>query len=705
VTRQGSAMKNSAVLLILCCGALTASDTKPKFSARRDYPSAGGQIVIGDVNGDGIPDVVTIAAQYQISSLLGNGNGTFRPSITTVTTWQELSGGVLADLNGDGNLDLVVGGSPYGGEYPFGIGVCFGNGDGTFQSPIFYKAGSDTYAGNPVIGDFNGDGKLDVLVPGISGIWLFAGQGDGVFSQEVLAASISGAFWVAAGDFNGDGYLDLAVSCSPSGLSVLVGKGNGTFAAPVSIGNNLRAYIVAGNINGDGYPDIVVPGASIYVNNGKGNFLTHYQVSVPGEAVAIGDVNGDGIADLASSEGYVALGLGHGKFEPAVGYSVANTNGWYSVAMAPLITGKKGFDDVVAGLNFSVSVLLNEGNGKFVDGQWISVPGSGNCGAAADFNGDGYPDLAVPTTEGITVLFGTGNGKIPYTTGPSFAVSGAACPITGDLNGDGIPDLLLGANGLGGVGAYLGNGDGSFRLASVISTGPANNLVLGDFNHDGIPDFADSGNTMALGKGDGTFRPPVSILATLPDPGYMQWIAASDVNNDGWTDLVYVAGLDGAGLYILLNNQQGGFTFSAERSKNGFIAVALADLNGDGNLDVVATALGAFATVYIGNGTGAFGLAQDRIPYSFEDSSPAQIGDVNGDGIPDLLLPADGSIGIALGEGNGAFVKPFFIGAGSGLGQVFMQNLHGQSPSAGLPDLVAPDSNGGITVLINTTEE
>ena len=296
-------------------------------------------------------------------------------------------------------------------------------------------------------------------------------------------------------------------------------------------------------------------------------------------------------------------------------YSVANTSGWYSVAMAQLTTGKKGFDDIITGLNFSVSVLLNEGDGKFVDGEWTSVPGSGNCGAAADFNGDGIPDLAVPTTEGITVLFGTGIPTAPYTAGPSFAVSGAACPISGDLNGDSIPDSAAGANGLGGVGAYLGNGDGTFRRASVIPAGPSNNLVLADFNHDGIPDFADSGNTMALGKGDGTFQAPVSILATLPDPGYMQWIAAGDVNNYGWTDLVYVAGIDGGGLYVLLNNQQGGFTLTGVRSKNGFIAVTLADLNGDGNVDAVATALTAFATVYIGNGTARvwIGSGQDSL--------------------------------------------------------------------------------------------
>jgi hypothetical protein len=69
-----------------------------------------------------------------------------------------------------------------------------------------------------------------------------------------------------------------------------------------------------------------------------------------------------------------------------------------------------------------------------------------------------------------------------------------------------------------------------------------------------------------------------------------------------------------------------------------------------------------------------------------------------------VLLPADGSIGIALGTGEGRFDPPFVEGAGPGLGQVFLQNLYGQSASASLPDLVAPDSTGGVTVLINTTK-
>jgi FG-GAP-like repeat len=223
--------------------------------------------------------------------------------------------------------------------------------------------------------------------------------------------------------------------------------------------------------------------------------------------------------------------------------------------------------------------------------------------------------------------------------------------------------------------------------------------VLGDFNHDGKPDFAGSNGQLSLGNGDGTFQPAVTFP---PQSQFISWIAAGDVNNDGWTDIIAA---ETTYLVLFLNDQHGGFTESIVASVSG--GVTLADLNGDGNLDVVVASQGSHestvATVLLGDGQGGFAGSQGNIPYPFENSGVPQVGDVNGDGIPDLLLPADGSIGIALGTGKGTFLKPFAVGAGPGLGQVLLQNLHGQSPTADLPDLVAPDSTGGVTVLLNLT--
>ena len=695
-------MKYSLSISFLFCGLLTAASIKqPTFLARRDYPSAGQYVTVGDVNGDGIPDIIAVSVQYRVSVMLGKGDVTFRSAVNS-TLWEFQYGAIIYDLNGDGKSDLILSGYPNEGG---AIGICCSNGDGTFQTPVVYKV-EDSNLGHAVVGDFNGDGIPDIAAPGGKGIWLFTGKGAGVFNPGVLAASApTGGIWLASADFHGDGKLDLAVGVNPSGLYTVFGNGDGTFTAPTKISNGNEAYIIAGDAIGNGRADIIVPSATVYVNNGVGVFTKKIDVAMSGvsEWVAVGDVNGDGIPDLASSSGCVALRLGGGQFAPAVCNTVAGAESATSgVILANLAKGKKGFDDLVAGVNSEVSVLLNKGNGSFVDGEWIPVAGSGNCAAAGDFNGDGHPDLAIPTTNGLVILLGTGEAADPYTTGVTIPLSGPGCPISGDVNNDGIVDLLEGADSLGGVGVYLGNGDGTFQLASVVPLGPSTNMVLGDFNHDGKREVATTSNQLALGNGDGTFQSPVPILASLPTPGYMVWIAAGDINNDGWTDLVYVAEIDGQGLYVLLNDQNGGFTLNIIPDDLGGSAVMLGDLTGNGILDAVVTSEGAFAAIYQGNGKGGFTLGQSGISYPFVDQLPVQIGDVNGDGIPDLLLPADGSIGIALGKGDGSFVNPFVVGAGPGLGQVLFETLHGQAP--GLPDLVAPDSSGGAVVLINATK-
>jgi hypothetical protein len=692
------------MLTLLCCTMLAATVKPPVFFARRDYSEVGGFAAVADVNGDGIPDIVVMTASG-IYTYLGKGNGQFRPGPSSNP------GGQLAiyqvvpiDLNGDGKSDLIVGQNG-------GFEVCFGNGDGTFQAGIFYGPGG---GGRLAVGDFNGDGLLDVVTPGSDGLYFYAGKGGGVFNTGVLtpvnpSGATNGAT-VTVADFNGDGKLDVATAYRPfpgrEGFAVAFGNGDGTFQVPtVYLGIYYATWLASGDLNGDGYPDIVAsssyPGTSteIFFNNGQGQFLSRTLVDLPGPQAAIGDVNGDGILDLVSSQGYVALGLGNAKFGRAHQYPVESSLAYYTVVLADL--RKNGRLDIVTSQNGGLSVLLNDQDKAFIDGVFTSVPGSGNCAAEGDFNKDGKPDLAVPTINGIVVLLGTGMSSKPYTAGQTLWLSGPGCPISGDVNGDGIPDILEGANSLGGVGVFLGQGDGTFLMASVIPFSSAGNVVIGDFNHDGKVDVATSANQLAHGNGDGTFQSPVPIVAN-PPTGF-SWIASGDVDNDGFTDLV--ASSTGAYAYLLLNNKQGGFTLSEiDNADFAPTAVALADLNKDGNLDLVVTTGVSTADVLLGNGQGMFTSRQKNISYPSFDSLPPQIGDVNGDGIPDLLLPGDGTIGIALGAGNGTFYTPFSIGAGPGLGQVLLQNLHGQSANAGLSDLVAPDSSGGVFTFANLTE-
>jgi hypothetical protein len=683
-----------------------ATPKTPTFFARRDYPGLYSYCVqVADTNGDKIPDLITNDFG-NVNVLLGNGDGTFRPGPYSRISANNGYSFVPADFNGDGKIDL---------EFPNtnGIVVATGNGNGTFQTGVNYPIndGDVLYS---VVGDFNGDGILDIAAAGDSGVWLLTGKGDGTFNSAVLAVTLSGAENIASTDFNLDSKLDLAVT-TPSanadggaGIAVLLGNGNGTFqTAQILTPPKDSNAIAVGSLTKGGPPSIAVnaPYSSdvwIFFGNGKGGFVGPKGVSLPGvnlNGLAIGDLNGDGIGDLISESGAVAYGLGGGYFTKPVGYPIEGALEIRNVVLADL--RGNGQTDIVVGGYAAISVLLNVGKGLMEDGIWTNVTGGAGCGAAADFNGDGKPDLAVDNASGVSILLGTGKYLTPFSAGTNIALPGAACLVTGDLNGDGIADLLVPVNTPSlAVNAYLGNGDGTFTLKSTTPTQSGGYLALGDFNHDGKLDFVSSGNLIALGNGDGTFQNPTSIVSS--SPGF-SGIAVGDINNDGWADIVLT--IDGfATATVLLNNQHGGFNQVPASFGQYTVQPILADLNGDGNLDLVlmATDSGA-AVVLLGNGTGAF--ASDQLLAGPVINTPGinLVADVNGDGIPDISVLGGDTLLIFLGEGNATYASPIGIGTGSSPSSILVENLQGQSPKTGLPDLIEPDSSGGVMVLFNLT--
>jgi len=653
------AMLLALALLATSEGAFVHAAT-PTFFARRDYPDSAQWIQVGDANGDGIPDVVATSAGY-ITVLLGNGNGTFQalPRQTSGMEYSIVS--AAGDLTGNGILDLVLSGPFNGSSVPSGIGLLFGNGDGTFQSPVLYQAGTDTDIGVVVLGDFNGDGILDAATPGESGLWLFTGTGNGTFNSPTLTpfnGESGSSGWIAAADFNGDGNLDLAVTTS-TGFAILLGNGDGTFQTPQYYDAPTITNLAVGDLNMDGYPDIALVAQShedevfLYLNNGSGGFSGPTFADLPpGYAgITIGDVNGDGINDLVNGYGYIALGKGNGKFDPPVHYPTDSSPfGAHNPVLADL--RNNGLTDIVVQGSLAVSVLLAEGKGKFEDAIWTPVAGAYACGAPANFNGGASPDLALLTAEGITILLGTGDGNAPFSTGSSIPLTGAGCPQAADLTGNGIQDLLVPQQST--IFSYLGAGNGTFTLkVSAVFPSTVAGWAIGDFNHDGYPDIATDSFLIAYGNGDGTFQTPVSFWRHPPSCDFLPGIAAGDFNNDGWSDLAITC-YETNSIYILLNKRHGGFTESSISNGDAPWDVILAPLTGNGDLDMLVSSYDLPAIyVYSGNGKGEFTLTQE-IPF-FNGPSDYAVADVNGDGKPDLLQLNPDSVAVILGEGNGKF--------------------------------------------------
>lgn len=357
----------------------------------------------------------------------------------------------LADLDGDGLLDIVVADHGTGASDDGGFDVLLNDGRGNFAAGRHYAAGlqadENVYRDlNLAIADLNGDGRPDVAVTGIrsdSGIVsLFFNHGDGTFAAPIDYPTGARLVAVAAGDLDSDGDIDIAVAWAGtvngegSGLGIFLNEGDGLLRAPIPFAIAAPVSVAIADLNRDGHLDIAVTDLSGHVgvlfNNSSGNgvFTAPTEYFVFNDAfqalwIAIADVNGDGAADmifarsgrdLSPGDVYVLLNSGGAMFEASADYASGAARpipaagragtGPYGLAVGDLngddhpdvVLANGGSVDAAA----NVSLLLNRGDGTF-EGPTSAATRDlrPNSVAVADLNGDGRADIAFTSTPDV----------------------------------------------------------------------------------------------------------------------------------------------------------------------------------------------------------------------------------------------------------------------------------------------------------------
>ena len=309
---------------------------------------------VADLNGDGKLDIVLEnSGSSTISILIGHGDGTFEPRADYATGTQPWSIDI-GDLNGDGKLDVVT-----CNLAASSASVLINNGDGTFRAKVDYTTGAGSLPECLRLGDVNGDGKLDVLTAnaGTNNVGVLLGNGDGSFGAPATFSTATHPTSIDMGDLNNDGTLDLVTAnFNTNNVSVLMGNGDGTFQTAVNYACGSQPETVAvADLNRDGRPDVVTVNyspacASILLNNGDGTLApkVDYVTGDGPYSLDVLDLNHDTAPDLvtvnhAASTVSILFGNGDGTFNPKT--DLATGSGPFWVALGDL-TGD-GYGDLV----------------------------------------------------------------------------------------------------------------------------------------------------------------------------------------------------------------------------------------------------------------------------------------------------------------------------------------------------------------------
>ncbi|HSM52391.1 MAG TPA: FG-GAP-like repeat-containing protein, partial [Thermoanaerobaculia bacterium] len=697
-----------AVAVLAFALAPPAAGQEISFSGAAWYPVGvePHDLALGDFDGDGILDAVTAnLVSNTLTVRRGDGIGGLRPPI-------EIPVGdgpiffATGHLNADPFCDLVVTHLNADGTW-----ILLADGTGGFAPPVAFDP---DFPAIPALVDLNLDGALDlVLATSFTGrVRSFLGDGAGGFGPEVGTGTVPPLpTRIRSVLLDADPWPDFLVLDVHSGLYAFLGSGSGTFPTRQYLGSYPSAHdleVAQLNAAVDTHLDVVISGYDSYrltylFGNGAGGFTSVLQ-GIPFRAtdLAVGDWNGDGLADLAVGSLDTGTRTFHG--DGSGGFILASSSQWPPVdlrVMAGLTTADLDLDgrpDLISPDYYGERLVtsLNDGTGGFTAGRTFPAGNQPRSLAVAPFDAVPGPDLLVGSysqgaepERGFRLLSNLGSGLFgPFT---HFAPAGAGALIgtaAGDLDGDGDQDAVFAAlTSPPRVGVALGDGAGDFPDWSLLDPAMSPWAVeLGQFDLDPWPDLAVHGrqgvNGVALLAGDGaggfgapTFYAGAGANATV---GF----AVADLDGDGFLDVAH-PNSEAASLTVRFGDGLGALGAAVTYGVTGMTNdVAAGDLDGDLDLDLVV--VGDRISILRQEPARSFALHQEIVP-DFR-LHQAVLADFDGDGDLDLaVVGVGGSILAYANAGTGTFSGPTRFGIWYPADSLAAEDLDGD----GLPDLVA----------------